>query len=276
MTNGATLTCYSTYLTAAGHPPGTIEQYTGWPRRLLRDTAKTADRITTETIIGWLAAHEWAPNTRRKCVQGLRLFFGWVRTSGLRLDDPTTPIKPVRGAASIPRPTPQDVYEAALGAQTGDDRWRLRLAAETGLRRAELAAVHSDDVTRGVLGYLLWVDGKGRRQRHVPLPDDLASWIRSRRGHVWPSPRGGHMIPSAVGKRYRRMLGGSWTTHTLRHRYATLAYAATHDIEAVRALLGHDSVRTTQVYIQSAERQIWAVASAAWDPPVQHHAAPAA
>ena len=265
--NGGTLATYTQFLVAAGHPAGTIEQYTGWPRRLLRDTDTPAALVSSGQVIGWLAGHDWAPNTRRKAVQGLRLFFSWAQAAGIRTDDPTTVLKPVRGAKSIPRPTPQDVYADALARAAGDDRWRLRLAAETGLRRAELAAVHSDDVTRGVLGWVLWVDGKGRRQRHVPLPDDLAAWVKARNGYVWPSPRGGHMIPSAVGKNYRRMLGGTWTTHTLRHRYATLAYAKHHDIEAVRALLGHDSVRTTQVYIQTAEQQLWTVAAAAWGLP---------
>jgi site-specific recombinase XerD len=256
---------YTNYLTACGHPAGTIEQYTGWPRRLLADTSSTADTITTRQIIGWLAAHQWAPNTRRKAVQGLRLFFRWaIDVQQLRDTNPTDGLKPGQGAACVPRPVPQDVYRDALAHTQGEDQWRLRLAGETGLRRAELAAVHSDDVTRGVQGWMLWVDGKGRRQRHVPLPEDVAQWVRSRQGFVWPSPRGGHMIPSAVGKHYSAMLGGAWTTHTLRHRYATLAYHHTKDIETVRRLLGHSSVRTTQMYVASSDEQLWVAAAGAW------------
>jgi site-specific recombinase XerD len=265
-TSRGNLPDYEAFLTACGHPAGTREQYTGWPRRLLRDTGASPTTVTGQQVVGWLAAHDWAPNTRRKAVQGLRLYFGWLAAQGLRADDPTTQLKPVRGAKTLPRPAPEDVVRAALRNASGGDWWRLRLAAETGLRRAELSAVHSDDVTRGVLGWVLWVDGKGRRQRHVPIPDDLARWVGSCDGWVWPSPRGGHMIPSAVGKRYKRMLGGRWTTHTLRHRYATLAYAQSHDIEAVRALLGHDSVRTTQMYIATADEQLRQVAGATWNP----------
>lgn len=264
-TNGRTIATYTQYLQACGHPAGTIEQYTGWPRRLLRDTGATTSTISAHQIVGWLAGHDWAPNTRRKAVQGLRLFFTWaVEVEQLRDDNPTDGLKQVKGASCVPRPVPQDVYAQALGSLSADDVWRLRLAGETGLRRAELAAVHSDDVSRGVRGWMLWVDGKGRRQRHVPVSEGLAAWIQSCDGWVWPSPFGGHMIPSAVGKHYRRMLGGRWTTHTLRHRYATLAYARTKDIETVRRLLGHSSVRTTQMYVESAEEQLWVAASAAW------------
>lgn len=260
-----TIEQYTEYLVAFGHPAGTIEQYTGWPRRLLRDTQQPADEITRGDILRWLAAHTWAPNTRRKCVQALKLFFTWTVAEQIRPDNPTDGMKRVRAAKSVPRPTPQDVYDQALTGLSGADRWRLRLAGETGLRRAELAAVHSTHVTHGVLGAQLWVDGKGDRQRHIPLSVDVAAWVKGLDGWLWPSPYGGHMIPSAVGKRYKAMLGGgAWTTHTLRHRFATLAYAEHRDIEAVRRLLGHDSVRTTQVYIQTAEEQLRLVASAAW------------
>jgi site-specific recombinase XerD len=256
---------YSAYLTAHGHPAGTIEQYTGYPRRLLTDLDCHADQVTGELLVGWLAGHRWAPNTRRKAVANLRLFFTWTAQAGLTDTDPTGVLKPVRGAIPVPRPMPEDDYAAALARATALEVMQLRLAADTGLRRAELAATHSDHVTRGVLGWVLWVDGKGRRQRHVPLPADLAGWVKQIDGWVWPSPHGGHMIPSAVGKRYRRLLGGQWTTHSLRHRFATRAYAASHDIEAVRTLLGHESVRTTQIYIATGAEQLRVVAQGAWD-----------
>ena len=263
--NDAILHAYVQHLQAAGHPAGTIEQYHGWPKRLLRDTQTSALAITTGQMVDWLAARDWKPNTRRKGVQALKLFFAWLQFSQARDDNPAHALKNVRGAASVPRPIPQDVYADALADASGDDWWKLRLAGETGMRRAELAAVHSEHVTRGVLGWVIWVEGKGRRQRYIPLPDDVARWVVRQDGFVWPSPFGGHMIPSAVGKHYRRILGGKFTTHTLRHRFATLAYAKSHDIEAVRALMGHDSVRTTQIYIQSAEEQLWKVASGAWE-----------
>jgi integrase len=46
---------------------------------------------------------------------------------------------------------------------------------------------------------------------------------------------------------------GDWTAHTLRHRCATDAYAASHDIMAVRSILGHAKVETTMVYVALAD-----------------------
>jgi integrase len=53
---------------------------------------------------------------------------------------------------------------------------------------------------------------------------------------------------SYVAERIREQLPGKYTTHSLRHRAASTAYSATHDIRAVQELLGHSSVATTQIY----------------------------
>jgi site-specific recombinase XerC len=69
-----------------------------------------------------------------------------------------------------------------------------------------------------------------------------------------------------VGRWYTRHLGIH--PHSLRHRYATRAYAASHDIDAVRVLLGHASVSTTQVYIAVADAELARCAAGAWTAPL--------
>ena len=55
--------------------------------------------------------------------------------------------------------------------------------------------------------------------------------------------------------------------HSLRHRYATKVYAATHDLAAVQRLLGHASVATTQVYVAVADDVLTTAAKTAWYAP---------
>jgi site-specific recombinase XerD len=40
-----------------------------------------------------------------------------------------------------------------------------------------------------------------------------------------------------------------WTAHTLRHRFATVAYAGERDLLAVQVLLGHSKPETTRLYV---------------------------
>ena len=65
----------------------------------------------------------------------------------------------------------------------------------------------------------------------------------------FPGRRGGHVEESHVDKRLSRLLPQGWGGHTLRHRFATTAYAQTHDILAASRALGHASVATTQRYV---------------------------
>lgn len=93
------------------------------------------------------------------------------------------------------------------------------------------------------------VRGKGDKQRIVPLPDDLAGIIMDARGYLFPGRFGGHVEESYIGDHISRLLPDGYAAHTLRHRFATTAYAATHDLFVVAELLGHESVETTEHYV---------------------------
>ena len=60
---------------------------------------------------------------------------------------------------------------------------------------------------------------------------------------------GGHVEESYIGDHISRLLPDGYAAHTLRHRFATTAYAATHDLFVVAELLGHESVGTTEHYV---------------------------
>jgi len=126
----------------------------------------------------------------------------------------------------------------------------LRLAAECGLRRAEIAVIHTRDLIEDLLGWSLLVHGKGRKQRIVPLTDGIAAQLRELEpGYVFPGQIDGHLSPRRVGELATVVLDDSWTLHTLRHRFATRTYSIDHDTFAVQELLGHASAETTRRYI---------------------------
>ncbi len=72
-----------------------------------------------------------------------------------------------------------------------------------------------------------------------------------------------HMHVDAVGKAMRRALGFASSAHALRHRFATRAYAGTHDLLAVQRLLGHASPATTQIYVAVSDDALRAAVAAA-------------
>lgn len=205
--------------------------------------------VTTEQIVQVFARQQWKPETRKAYRNTISSFFRWLHKSGRRSDDPSLDVPRVKKPHAHPRPCPDRYIAAAMEMATTLERLMIRLGAECGLRRGEIARVHSDDVVADSAGRSLIVRGKGDKQRIVPLPDDLAGIIMDARGYLFPGRFGGHVEESYIGDHISRLLPDGYAAHTLRHRFATTAYAATHDLFVVAELLGHESVETTEHYV---------------------------
>ena len=205
--------------------------------------------VTTEQIVQAFARQQWKPETRKAYRNTISSFFRWLHKSGRRSDDPSLDVPRVKKPHAHPRPCPDRYIAAAMEKATSSEKLMIRLGAECGLRCGEIARVHSDDVVADSAGRSLIVRGKGDKQRIVPLPDDLADIIMDARGYLFPGRFVGHVEESYIGDHISHLLPDGYAAHTLRHRFATTAYAATHDLFVVAELLGHESVETTEHYV---------------------------
>lgn len=220
---------------------------------------------SVQELEAWLSAQDWKPATRRSYRAALRAFYKWAVTAGLLDHSPAHELPSVRVPRGLPRPAQDEAYEAALA--TADDRIRraIRLGAEAGLRRGEIARVRAEDVEPDLVGWALRVIGKGGHVRLVPLDDDLAADLRAAGpGWVFPSSaRPGHLTPAHLGKLVSRTLPAGVATHALRHRAGTKAYAGTTDLRAVQEFLGHAKPETTALYTEVPRASIRAAMRAA-------------
>lgn len=205
--------------------------------------------VTTEQIVQVFARQQWKPETRKAYRNTISSFFRWLHKSCRRSDDPSLDVPRVKKPHAHPRPCPDKYITAAMEKATAAEKLMIRFGAECGLRRGEIARVHSDDVVADSAGHSLIVRGKGDKQRIVPLPDDLAAIVMDARGYLFPGRFVGHVEESYIGDHISHLLPDGYAAHTLRHRFATTAYAATHDLFVVAELLGHESVETTEHYV---------------------------
>lgn len=240
------LDAFIQHLRAAGRAPSTVrlrqqhlERYFSW----LGADPLTAD---LDALIGYMAANDWAPESRKSVRASLRAFYSWAEETGRIEADPSRRLPKVAVPQGIPHPTPTDVVDEALAKATARELLMVHLAAYAGLRRAEIAGLHSRDV----VGESLVIRGKGGKVRSVPLHPVLAAELACARGYVFPGNDRGHLSPDRVGRIMAKLLGAGWTAHSLRHRFATRAYATDRDLLTVQRLLGHSSVATTQRYTQ--------------------------
>ncbi|MGA2671104.1 MAG: site-specific tyrosine recombinase/integron integrase [Dehalococcoidia bacterium] len=156
------------------------------------------------------------------------------------------------------------------------DRTILETLFSTGLRVSELVSLNRDqiDLQRKEFG----VRGKGNKLRVVFLSDTAAQWIehylRSRQddfkplfirysGRVDARNSGEKMrltarsIQNIVSKYAKKSgLPIEATPHTLRHSFATDLLISGADIRSVQEMLGHESIRTTQVYTHVTNRHL--------------------
>jgi integrase len=174
----------------------------------------------------------------------------------------------------VPSVTTADVVRLLECCETSAELVCIALLAYLGPRRRALASLRWRDVNfdRGSVRFV----EKGRKPIEKPMPDELdellravASERRTARPGVW---RDEYVVPMGLAQRragdrddrviwrlYRRVAaraGAGGHVHAVRAAFA-VRYLETHpgDLEALQALLGHRSVRTTQVYLRKLDRE---------------------
>lgn len=217
--------------------------------------------VTEEILVAYAGAQEWARETRRSRRTTFLAFWRWGVATEQCERVVAEALPRVKATTPRPRPAPDAVYSAALMKAPARETVMLRLAAEVGMRRSEVAQVHTRDLLDDLVGWSLVIHGKGDKERVVPLPGSLARVIQDApAGFLFPGDWGpGHLSPSYVGKRIRDLLPDGWTMHTLRHRFGTRAYTRQSDLLLVQELLGHASPSTTRRYIELDRRRMRAL-----------------
>ena len=149
------------------------------------------------------------------------------------------------------------------------DHALLLLALQTGLRVSELVGLRCEDIDldRGAHVRCL---GKGRKARCTPLRRDavatLRAWLKDRGGTfqepLLPSSRGGRLSRDAVERRLAKyaavavkrcpsLKSKRLSPHVLRHSTAMDLLQSGVDRSVIALWLGHESVETTQMYLQA-------------------------
>lgn len=249
---------YDRWLKAKGLAPTSRCTYRERLELLSRQSGASSPWTLSERdLTRWLSGHNWSRETLRRTRNALKGFYEWAELNGYVECSPAQELPAVRGAHHLPRPASEDAYTAALHRADERTRLILRLAAELGLRRVEVAGLHSNDLMEdSERRWWLHVRGKGDKVRAVPLPNDLARELRDRgAGWIFPSPASGHLTPRHVGKLVVSCLDGA-TMHQLRHRFATQAYRSTRNLFAVQQLLGHVNPSTTQRYVATTDDEL--------------------
>lgn len=220
-----------------------------------------ADQVRAWYItVGGFAQH-------RHCeLSHIRQFYLWMQREGHRLDDPTLRLMAPKIHRRLPRPISDSDLRKALDLADEPMRSWLLFGALAGLRSCEIAPLRGDDLLTDRAEPVVYVaEGKGGRDRAIPMHPLLAELDTPETGFLWP-----HGDSHASPMRVMRMINGYFrsidvhaTGHMLRHFFCTKYYEASgYDLLSTQEVMGHLSPVHTALYTKWSMRKA-AVAVAA-------------
>lgn len=231
--------------------------------RLARSIGKPILSIGTEDLRAWQHRRLEQLTAVAHCTEVMHVacFYAWAVDEGLLDANPARRLIRPKKPHRVPRPIPEDRLHTAIMCAPRHLRAPLVCAAFQGMRAGELARLQRHDILDAHVPPVIVIDGKGGRERIVPLLDVV--WLELRaaglpaHGHVFRRLDGkpGGITPSRMSQmvnRYLHELGIPETCHQLRHRYATQLYRLSEDLRMVQDLMGHADPATTAGYVAYA------------------------
>ena len=260
--------CYSAHTLRAYE--GDLKAFKEYVAQL--DGSLSFQEVDADVVRLWMASMVdagCAPASVCRKLSALRSFFAYLRADcGVALN-PLAGLKGPKCRKKLPAFIKEEEMDALIdevsygeGYVACRDRMIMQLFYETGVRLSELVGldVSSVDMQADVLKVL----GKRNRERVIPFASGLkaalavylqerAAFASAADGALFLSVRGGRIPPGSVYRMVRRYLSDTVSAkkkspHVLRHSFATAMLNNNAELGAVKELLGHRQLSTTEIY----------------------------
>jgi integrase/recombinase XerD len=204
----------------------------------------------------------------------IRAWFKWLTRNNHLLYNPASDLELPRQEQRLPRHilTSQEADQVLNVPDTATpmgvrDRAMLETFYSTGMRRMELIGLHQFDIDFE-RGTVMVRQGKGKKDRMIPIGERALAWIAAYRDAVRPqmalaqddgvlflTNQGEAFTPNRLTQLVRDTINAAGihkkgSCHLFRHTMATLMLENGADIRFIQAMLGHAELSTTQIYTQ--------------------------
>ena len=268
---------YERYLKLQRNMSGnTLDAYRRDLRKLLHyleQERKDVREVTLDDLEHFSATlHDIGIGPRSQCriLSGVRSFFRFLQLDGYREDDPTELLESPQIGDHLPEVLSTqeiDQLEESIDLSKWEghrNRAIIEALFSCGLRVSELVNLKLSDLY--IDEEFVRVLGKGSKERLVPISKkairELTYWFDDRKqmkikpgeeDYVFLNRRGAHLTRVMILimiKQQAKEAGIQKTIspHTLRHSFATALLEGGADLRVIQALLGHESIGTTEIY----------------------------
>ena len=259
-----------------GYSPNTLDAYIRDLLKLinyLEDENKHVLDVELSDLQHFAASlHDIGIHPRSQCriLSGVRSFFRFLELEGYRDDDPSELLEsPVLGEhlPEVLSAEEVDMLENAIDLSKWEgqrNRTIIEVLFSCGLRVSELVNLKLSDLF--LQEQYVRIVGKGSKERLVPISpraiNELEYWFMDRNemkikpgeeDFVFLNRRGAHLtrVMILIMIKETAVAAGIQKTispHTLRHSFATALLEGGADLRAIQAMLGHESIGTTEIY----------------------------
>lgn len=242
------------------------------------------DRLDLRSYLGHLHRRDLARRTISRKLSAIRSYYRWLHHEQLVEANPARTVRSPKLERKLPAwLTRTDVDRLFILAENraADGGFRgardlaiLETFYATGMRVSELQGLDLHDVD--LVGDQAKVRGKGRKERIVPLGTAAVRALRRYeprrrealrssggpdRDALFISENGTRLSTRRIQALVQELLDsvadeGELSTHSLRHSFATHLLDAGADLMAVKELLGHASLSTTQIYTHTSKERL--------------------
>ena len=230
------------------------------------------------SYLRFLAELGLAASSISRNMSSLRTFWSFLVRNRYVATDPMEGLELPKQTKRIPEILTFDEIERILSAIDVSnplglrDRALLEFMYATGARISETIGIKATDIYHDEQFVRLF--GKGSKERLVPIAQTSLYWVErylrdgrtqlakpSSGGYIFLNNRGGKLSRMGIWKIVRSRtehagISKSVHPHTLRHSFATHLVEGGADIRAVQEMLGHESIKTTQIYTHISREHI--------------------
>lgn len=244
------------------------------------DSGLRLENADADIVRGWILEMMdagMAETSVNRKLSTLRAFYKYLLKKGVITVDPMLVVKGPKRKKPLPAFVKESDMDRLLDGGSFDDSFSgirdklvMSVFYETGMRLSELISLNDSDVD--LHKSVFKVTGKRNKQRYIPFGEQLKAEIetylgvRSRdvKNHCeafFVRENGQMLYPMMVYRLVKQNLSKvvalkKRSPHVLRHSFATAMLNNEAELEAVKEILGHESITTTEIYTHTTFEEL--------------------
>lgn len=255
-----------------------LKEFQGYLNGL--DSELKLENVDSDVVRGWVVklmeSGMYGASVNRK-LSALRTFYKYLLKKKMITVDPMSIVKGPKRKKPLPTFVREEDMDKLLDGDFFDDSFEgvrdkliMTMFYETGMRLSELISL--DDADIDLFSNIVKVTGKRNKQRLIPFGENLKCEIQSYLGcrniavgcsceAFFVRKNGKRLYQMLVYKLVKQNLSKvvalkKRSPHVLRHSFATAMLNNDAELEAVKELLGHESVTTTEIYTHTTFEEL--------------------